>query len=241
MKKKNNHKKKLSPKPLLKPQETQQPQPVQQQIQPQPQTNLTGRPHEYEKKVKPFFEKIEYWVSLGLTNSELAENLNISESTFYQYLRDFTEFSHIVNESKVYANEKVVAALYKRTVGEVIEDYEEIEETYFIKNKMTGLEEPVLDDYGNPIFKKKKRKSSKTIIGDTKAQEFWLKNRDPKNWKLGGSGGGGANINIDNKNNNLNQNANSNKNLNHLSIEETKEKLLRFYEIRTNNDRQIPE
>jgi len=199
--------------------------------------NNNGRPIDYEKKVKPFLEQIPYWVSLGFTNEEIAKDkLFIAESTFYEYLKEFSEFSEAVSKNKAHANKKVSDSLFNRAVGYDITDEETIVEQFYFKDKLTGLETPFIDKNGNPLIKKKTRILRKHVIADVKAIQVWLYNRDKKNWNAPASGGG-ANITVNNDNKNNNQNLVQNQNINHLEREEIKQKLERFYEIRTNNDK----
>ncbi len=197
---------------------------------------INGRPSDYEKKVLPFLEQIPYWVSIGYTNLQLAEQLLIGERTFYEYLRDFPQFSQAVSKNKAHANKKVSDSLFNRAVGYDITDEETIVEEFYFKDKITGLETPFIDKNGNPLIKKKTRILRKHVVADVKAQHVWLLNRDKKNWSASASGGG-ANIVVNNDNKNNNQNLLQNQNINHLEREEIKQKLERFYEIRTNNDK----
>lgn len=185
----------------------------------------------YLEKVRPYLNQISELVLIGYTNLEIAHALDISEETFYQYKKNYPEFSESITKNKPLANDKIIRSLYQRAQNQEVEETEEIEETQFRKDKETGREIPLLDDYGNPIIKRKKVKRTKVIPGDVKAMQFWLMNRGRNLWsnKVDGN-----TINIDNKNLNANQNINENTNtnqnlnLNYLSEKQQLE-ALEFY------------
>lgn len=54
----------------------------------------TGRKSAYETKIKPHLDKIKEWRKVGATVEKMAEALNISETTFYKYLKEETEFAN---------------------------------------------------------------------------------------------------------------------------------------------------
>lgn len=196
-------------------------------------TNL-GRPSDYSEKVVPFLHKIPSWVLMGYTNKNIADKLNISESTFYKYLEEFSEFSESVNKNKSLANEVVIKSLFEKCQNRLVEESYEEEEMIFIKDKITGLPMIAVDKNGNQLFKKKKRSISKIIPADTKAQQFWLMNRDPEHWRTK-TDAGDTTIN----NSQTNNTDNSTKNIqiiNSLTKDELIEKMKKFYEIRSNND-----
>lgn len=190
----------------------------------------------YIQKVRPHLNQISELVLIGYTNLEIAHALDISEETFYQYKKNYPEFSESITKNKPLANDKIIRSLYQRAQNQEVEETEEIEETQFRKDKETGREIPLLDECGNPIIKRKIVKRTKVIAGDVKAMQFWLMNRGRNLWtnKVDGN-----TFNVNNNNLNANQNNNSNTNtntLNHLSKDEIKEKLREFYQIRSNNE-----
>lgn len=195
----------------------------------------------YLEKVRPHLNQISELVLIGYTNLEIAKALDISEETFYQYKKNYPEFSESITKNKPLANDKVIRSLYQRAQNQEIHETEEIEEHLFIKDKGSGYEVPVCDDYGNPIIKRKKIKRTKVIPGDVKAMQFWLMNRGRNLWtnKVDGN-----TFNMTNQNVNANQNNNENKNVNnlaHLSKDEIKEKIREFYQIRSNNESVVNE
>lgn len=114
-------------------------------------------------KINDWLEKdklilLEGWARDGLTDEQIAENMGIATSTFYEWKKKEKEFSESLKKEKEVIDFEVENALLKRALG-----YEYEEETY-----------------ENGILTKKVKKQ---VAPDTTAQIFWLKNRKPSNWK----------------------------------------------------------
>lgn len=107
--------------------------------------------------------KIAEWASMGLTNKDIAYNVGIKESTFYEWLKKYPELSDTLKNAKKIADQIVENALYKRALGY---SYEEV--TSFI------------DEEGNVTGRKT---VTKHVLGDVTAEIFWLKNRQPEKWR----------------------------------------------------------
>ena len=101
---------------------------------------------------------LEGWARDGLTDEQIARNIGIATSTFYEWKKKKLEFSETLKKGKEVVDFEVENALLKRALG-----YEYEEETY-----------------ENGILTKKVKKH---VAPDTTAQIFWLKNRKPNNWK----------------------------------------------------------
>lgn len=101
---------------------------------------------------------LEGWARDGLTDEQIAKNIGIATSTFYEWKKKELEFSEALKKGKEVIDFEVENALLKRALG-----YEYEEETY-----------------ENGILTKKVKKQ---VAPDTTAQIFWLKNRKPNNWK----------------------------------------------------------
>ena len=101
---------------------------------------------------------LEGWARDGLTDEQIARNIGIATSTFYEWKKKKLEFSETLKKGKEVVDFEVENALLKRALG-----YEYEEETY-----------------ENGILTKKVKKQ---VPPDTTAQIFWLKNRKPNNWK----------------------------------------------------------
>ncbi len=113
-----------------------------------------GRPSKYDPKFHP--QVVKWMARHGLTDDEIADELDIVRSTFYKWKNDFPEFSDSLKESKELPNSKIQDSLYKRALGY---EYDEIE-TYYDKD-------------GNESSKIK----LVHVKPDVTAQIFFLKNR----------------------------------------------------------------
>lgn len=109
--------------------------------------------------------RIAAWTRNGLTEEQIAKNLGISYSTFRKAKKDPEYGQQIVAaliQTKEVVDMQVENMLYKRAMGY---SYDEVKEEY---------EGGVLT---------KRTITTKTVIPDTMAQIFWLKNRKPTEWR----------------------------------------------------------
>lgn len=98
------------------------------------------------------------WARNGLTDDDIASNMNIAPSTLYEWKKRFPEFSNTLRESKQIADMAVENALYKKAIGY---EYKEITKESGVITKEVIKQQPP----------------------DTTAQIFWLKNRKPNEWR----------------------------------------------------------
>jgi len=103
----------------------------------------------------------------GLNDIQIAKNLGIKKASFYEYMKQFPEFSDAIKRGRKPVDIEVENALLKRALGY---DYEE---------KITEVE---LDAQGQPRPSKIKT-VKKHVPGEVGAQAFWLKNRKKSEWK----------------------------------------------------------
>jgi hypothetical protein len=78
-----------------------------------------GRPTKFKKHM---LEKAKELAAKGKTNREIAEIFEITEQTFYDWLRNNYEFSYALKEGKQEADQMVEAALFKRAIGYTLPD-----------------------------------------------------------------------------------------------------------------------
>lgn len=114
-------------------------------------------------KINEWLEKdklilLEGWARDGLTDEQIAKNIGIATSTFYEWKKKELEFSEALKKGKEVIDFEVENALLKRALGY---EYEE-------------------EIYENGILTKKVKKQ---VAPDTTAQIFWLKNRQVKKWR----------------------------------------------------------
>ena len=126
---------------------------------------ITIAKSKYETDVKPRLIEIEAWKRDGLTDEQIAKNLNINIATLYRYKNQFCEFCEALKKGKEVADIEVENALFKRAIGykykEIIKEVKEID-----GKKSTYIKEV-----------------TKEMAGDVGAQIFWLKNRKSSKWK----------------------------------------------------------
>lgn len=105
---------------------------------------------------------LEGWARDGLTDEQLAEKIGVSTSTLYDWKAKYSEISEALKKGKEVVDIQVENALLKRALG-----YEYTEERIEVSEKD-----------GRKVIQ-----TVKTVIPDTTAQIFWLKNRRPDRWR----------------------------------------------------------
>ncbi len=110
---------------------------------------------------------IKSWARDGLTDEEIARNIGISTSTFYEWCKRFTEFSETIKKAR-----KPVAV--------------EVEDTFFEK-KLQGyiVKETTKEVTIAPNGAKTQhiKEAERYIPPDTTAMIFFLKNRMPDKYR----------------------------------------------------------
>lgn len=116
-------------------------------------------------------EKIKLAISLrerGFTIAEIAAAIGINESVLYFKGTEWEQLRKRLNVIKEKQNlerlERVEHALYERSIGYKAKDKKEI---YDAEGNLTGT-----------------TITTKHIPADVKAQQFYLTNKDPENWKM---------------------------------------------------------
>lgn len=118
-------------------------------------------------KINDWLEKdklilLEGWARDGLTDEQIAKNIGIATSTFYEWKKKKLEFSNALKKGKEVIDFEVENALLKKALGYTI-----------------TIKEEKLDKDGCVHTLKK----DVHIPPDTTAQIFWLKNRQVKKWR----------------------------------------------------------
>lgn len=106
---------------------------------------------------------IEAWARDGLTDEQISANMGISTSTFYEWKKNYPEFSESLKKGKEVVDIQVENALLKRALG----------------YKYTETTSEVGEDGEMRVTKQ----VTKEVVPDTTAQIFWLKNRKPTFWR----------------------------------------------------------
>ena len=103
----------------------------------------------------------------GLIDTQICKKLGIAKTAYYEYQKDYPKFAESIRRGKRPVDIEVENALLKNAMG------------YDFEEKHTEMD---VDSKGVPTIKSIKV-VKKHYRGDERAQEFWLKNRKPKEWK----------------------------------------------------------
>ena len=68
------------------------------------------------EQVKEKLTLVEGWARDGLTDEQIASNLNISKDTFYKYKKEYTDFSDSLKKGKEIVDYQVENALLKNAL-----------------------------------------------------------------------------------------------------------------------------
>lgn len=120
--------------------------------------NKTGRPSKYQTE---YAEQAYKLCLLSATDTDLADFFDISESTLNNWKLVHPEFVEALKNGKSVADANVVERLYQRAMG-----YSHPEDKIF-NNNGVALIVPTIKHYPP----------------DTTAAIFWLKNRQPGEWR----------------------------------------------------------
>lgn len=107
---------------------------------------------------------IQGWAQSGLSNEQIAHNIGIVSSTFYEWQKKHKEFSEAIKKGKEVVDFEVENALLKSALG-----YEVEETRHYIADTPNGQQKRV-------------EKVKKHIPPNVTAQIFWLKNRRSDAW-----------------------------------------------------------
>lgn len=121
--------------------------------------NSMGRPTKYDPET---FPGRAYRLSLlGLKDKDLCDAFGVDINTIYHWKRTKPNFLKAIKEGKEQADEHVAESLYHRARG-----YSHREEKIFCND-------------GEIV----RAETTKHYPPDTRAIEFWLKNRHPEKWR----------------------------------------------------------
>lgn len=127
----------------------------------------TGRKPKYEKWLLPEnLILVEGWRRDGLSNEQIAANMNINVGTLYDWLNKYSELHEAYKKGDEVSTYEIENKLYKSAIGYDVEEMD-IQETEY-------------PDGTKVITKKKHRRH---IPANIAAQIFILKNRRPDKWK----------------------------------------------------------
>ena len=118
---------------------------------------------------------IEGWSRNGLTQQQIAKNLDINVDTLIEYKKKYTDFSNALKKGKEVVDLEVENALYKKALG------------YNVRvQKAFKLKDIIYDEKGKKVSETERIEYAEEEVhvpADTTAQIFWLKNRKKKEWR----------------------------------------------------------
>lgn len=119
---------------------------------------MVGRPTKYKPE---YIDQVFKLCLLGATDKEMADILDITESTFNLWKKEHPEFSESIKKGKSFADANVADRLYQRALGYTCPDVDiKMYEGEIIQTPLT-----------------------KHFPPDPTAAIFWLKNRQSAKWR----------------------------------------------------------
>lgn len=122
----------------------------------------------------------------GLIDIQIAKKLGIGETTFYEYQEKHPKFTEAIKIGKVESDQEIVESMRKKAKG------------FFEEETTTEMK---LNEDGTAGQVTSIKKTKKYYPPDTGAGAFWLKNRQPKEWRdvrqIEGNLGGSVVIMVD--------------------------------------------
>lgn len=136
-----------------------------------------GQPTAYD----PSYDELAYKICLlGATIPRLADIFKVNQDTIYEWMKVHESFSEAVKNGKERADATIAESFYNRAKGMTLKRQVAI--------KVTS-KQPALDENGKPLrYMTQSEKIevveiAEEVAPDTVAGIFWLKNRQPKEWK----------------------------------------------------------
>ena len=122
---------------------------------------------------KDGLEQIEKWARLGLSDRQIAKNMGIGMSTFYEWKKKYKDISDTLDKGKAIVNEEVENALLKKALGFKYKEQQAIK-----------VKEIYYDEKGRKCQKEDVKivEVEKEVPADTVAIKFWLVNREKERW-----------------------------------------------------------
>ena len=122
-----------------------------------------GKYHEW--LTKEGLTLIEGWARDGLIDEQIAANIGVTTTTFYDWKKKYADFSDALKKGKETSDYEVENALYKSATGYEYEERKEVQE--------------VVDG----VMRKRVEVTRKQVPPNATSAIFWLKNREPDKWR----------------------------------------------------------
>lgn len=126
-----------------------------------------GRPTRYKPE---FIEQVYDLTAHGYTDKELAKFFKVKERTLYRWKNKYDDFCQAIKRGKYeFDTDKVVSSLLRRALG------------YQYEEKTQGLSKPDPETGERELITVKV--VTKQMPPDPTSMIFWLKNRQPDEWR----------------------------------------------------------
>ena len=114
------------------------------------------------------------WAKDGLTDEQIAKNMNIGSTTFYDYKNKYPKIAESLKVNKEIADYEVAGALYQST-----------KDRYITVKTPIKIREEVINEKGVKKVRERVEIVDKQIFvpASTTAQIYWLNNRQPDVWR----------------------------------------------------------
>ena len=122
-----------------------------------------GKYHEW--LTKEGLTLIEGWARDGLIDEQIAANIGVTTTTFYDWKKKYADFSDALKKGKETSDYEVENALFKSATGYEYEERKEVQE--------------VVDG----VMRKRVEITRKQVPPNATSAIFWLKNRKPDKWR----------------------------------------------------------
>lgn len=124
-----------------------------------------ARPSKYNKKYHlPWVKGL---ARQGLTVEEIAKELDVAKKTLYNWMDEDEELLHALNEGRALADSKVEDALFRRAIGGMVKETKKV---------------IISGEHGEQNTSRIEI-TEREVMPDSTACIFWLKNRNPKDWR----------------------------------------------------------
>jgi len=127
------------------------------------------------------FELFKVWALDGLTVEQLARQIGCGKTTFNKWMKENPRIKEKFEEFKREADGKVVVSVY----GGCFDRTVEVEKYHKVKKPLYDDDgKLVTDKAGNAVYVEElvARTDRQHVPADFRKQQFWLRNRKPKDW-----------------------------------------------------------
>lgn len=129
----------------------------------------------YLDKVEPHLAEIEDWARKGLSDKQIAANLEISVTSLDNYQKQHPELADCLSRGKSQPNAEVENSLYKRATGYNVT----LEKDFKLRRIEYDANGRKVKEYDELVTGKEEHH----IPADVNAQKFYLVNRVPDRWE----------------------------------------------------------